>query len=118
MRFGRTVTSVAPLAPPRGPGPEEADEWPRWRVRHTAAPNTGAGAVHAGEEKEDEFDVVVVANGHYEVPAVPGEAEVPGLGAFPGQVSHSKDYDTPAPFEQKRVLIIGSRWGPRGKGVE
>ena len=61
------------MAPPRGPGPEEADEWPRWRVRHTAAPNTGAGAVHAGEEKEDEFDVVVVANGHYEVPAVPGE---------------------------------------------
>ncbi|EXJ76958.1 hypothetical protein A1O3_10115 [Capronia epimyces CBS 606.96] len=58
---------------------------------------------------EEEFDAVIIANGHYSVPYVP---PVTGLGEyldlFPGKVSHSKAYRTPEEYRDKRVLVIGN----------
>ncbi|KAI1803770.1 FAD/NAD(P)-binding domain-containing protein [Daldinia bambusicola] len=58
---------------------------------------------------EEEFDAVILANGHYSVPYIP---PVKGLEAyiraFPHRVSHSKTYRSPSPFAGKRVLVVGN----------
>ncbi|KAI0138211.1 putative dimethylaniline monooxygenase [Hypoxylon sp. NC0597] len=58
---------------------------------------------------QEEFDAVVLANGHYSVPFVP---QVKGLEEyiekFPGRVQHSKYYRSPLPYASKKVLIIGN----------
>ncbi|KAK6584703.1 hypothetical protein PZA11_002927 [Diplocarpon coronariae] len=55
----------------------------------------------------DDFDAVVLANGHYGVPFIP---EVKGLkeylGVFPGRVIHSRVYRRPFFFKNKKVLTI------------
>ncbi|EFY91634.1 dimethylaniline monooxygenase, putative [Metarhizium acridum CQMa 102] len=59
--------------------------------------------------REEFFDAVMLANGHYSVPYVP---QVPGLEAyitdFPGRVSHSKFYRSPLLYESKRVIVVGN----------
>ncbi|KAI1472353.1 FAD/NAD(P)-binding domain-containing protein [Daldinia caldariorum] len=58
---------------------------------------------------EEEFDAVILANGHYSVPYTP---PVKGLEAYmrayPGRVSHSKSYRSPLAFAGKRVLVVGN----------
>ncbi|MBX2926475.1 MAG: NAD(P)-binding domain-containing protein [Saprospiraceae bacterium] len=77
IRFNTAVAQVEKL-------PDE-----RWSV---ALPN---GETHT-------FDYLLVANGHHAVPRMP---ELPG--AFSGELLHSHDYKTNAPFAGKRVLVIG-----------
>jgi hypothetical protein len=48
---------------------------------------------------------VVVATGLQNAPVMP---EVPGRAAFTGEMSHSSAYRNPAPYQGKRVLIVGS----------
>ncbi|OAP56347.1 hypothetical protein AYL99_09526 [Fonsecaea erecta] len=58
---------------------------------------------------EEEFDAVILANGHYSVPFVP---EVDGLDRFirlfPQRVMHSKSYRNTLAYHGKRVLVIGN----------
>ncbi|KAJ5552411.1 FAD/NAD(P)-binding domain-containing protein [Penicillium frequentans] len=58
---------------------------------------------------EEEFDAVIIANGHYSVPYVP---KVPGLeeymAKYPKRVMHSKQFCSATDFTQKRVMIIGN----------
>ncbi|EME39759.1 hypothetical protein DOTSEDRAFT_74608 [Dothistroma septosporum NZE10] len=58
---------------------------------------------------EEDFDAVILANGHYSVPFIP---EVPGLEAYlhryPGRVEHSKIYRTPKAYSGQRVVVIGN----------
>ncbi|KAH7083972.1 dimethylaniline monooxygenase (N-oxide forming) [Paraphoma chrysanthemicola] len=58
---------------------------------------------------EEEFDAVVLANGHYSVPFVP---QVKGLesyiSGFPTRITHSKHYRTPSTYTNQRVLVIGN----------
>jgi len=49
--------------------------------------------------------VAVLSNGHYSEPYVP---YVPGLWSFPGTVVHSRWWRSPAQFDGKNVLIVGS----------
>lgn len=64
-----------------------------------------------GSEKwyQQQFDAVLVANGHYTVPNIP---QIPGLAEFnkkhPGTVVHAKSYRRPDAYEGKRVVIIGN----------
>jgi cation diffusion facilitator CzcD-associated flavoprotein CzcO len=57
----------------------------------------------------EDFDGVVVANGHYTVPSIP---EIEGLhrwsGAYPGSIIHSKAYRRPENYTDKKVLVIGN----------
>lgn len=61
------------------------------------------------EEETARFDAVVVASGHYNVPAIPA---MPGLeawnAAFPGSVSHSKFFRNADPYRGKRVVVVGN----------
>lgn len=61
----------------------------------------------------DTFDAVVIANGHYTTPYIP---DIKGMREFnetyPGVISHSKQYRTPRPFKDKKVIVVGN--GPSG----
>lgn len=64
----------------------------RWRVT----------TVHNGQEVTQDFDALVVCNGHHwkpRVPAYPGE--------FTGEFLHSHSFKRAQPFAGKRVLVIG-----------
>jgi putative flavoprotein involved in K+ transport len=69
----------------------------RWRVR----------AVTPGGEVELECDDVIVATGivaNPRIPAMPGAMDFERAG---GQLLHSVEYRTPAPFMGKRILVVG-----------
>ena len=51
---------------------------------------------------EEEFDALVVCNGHHHEPRYP---DYPG--DFSGEYLHSHDYKSAKPFADKRVLVIG-----------
>jgi hypothetical protein len=80
VRFGSEVVRAEPL---------EGDRW-SLHIR------TANGDVH------EEFDALVVANGHHWKPRLP---EYPGH--FDGEFLHSHDYKRAAPFADRRVLVIG-----------
>jgi len=48
---------------------------------------------------------LIVSTGRFEVPQLPA---IPGMETFPGLVLHSKQYDTPDPFRDKNLLIVGA----------
>ncbi|KAF2009660.1 putative dimethylaniline monooxygenase [Aaosphaeria arxii CBS 175.79] len=58
---------------------------------------------------QEDFDAVIIANGHYSVPYIP---EVKGLedflAAFPDRVSHSKSYRVSSLYANKRVVVVGN----------
>lgn len=58
--------------------------------------------LNTGAERSENFDAVMVANGHYNDPFIP---EIPGLAQFnlehPGVVSHSKFYRRPDQYVSK-----------------
>ncbi|KAL5047372.1 hypothetical protein BDW71DRAFT_179976 [Aspergillus fruticulosus] len=62
-----------------------------------------------GTTTTSSYDAVVAASGHFDVPYLP---DIPGIvswnNAYPGVITHSKFYDTPTPFRNKRVIVIGS----------
>ncbi|KXT11671.1 hypothetical protein AC579_7045 [Pseudocercospora musae] len=77
----------------------------RWRLtlrRYDAAR-------HVDDWWQDEFDAVVIANGHYSVPFVP---YVPGINEFrekfPGRIVHSKVFRTAREYANQRVMVIGN----------
>ena len=85
--FGAKVLDVTPL-------PDN-----RWQVKY----ETQQGC------STDEYDAVVVCNGHYESPYVP---HIPGQEAWLSEersIVHSLYYDEPSPYEGKSVLIVGGR---------
>ncbi|KAI8069425.1 hypothetical protein BC940DRAFT_332338 [Gongronella butleri] len=58
--------------------------------------------------KEDIFDSVVVATGHYHAPHIP---DIRGLAEwhqrYPDAILHSKQYRTPKGYDGKTVLLVG-----------
>ena len=62
------------------------------------------GTANAPEVREI-YSAVILAGGHLSVPLTP---EVPGRELFAaGEVLHSHTYRSPAPFEGKRVAVVG-----------
>ena len=61
--------------------------------------------VKTGEQTTEQFDAVVVANGHYSVPSIP---DLPGLEQFQGLQMHSHDYRSPEKFRGMRVVVLGA----------
>lgn len=57
---------------------------------------------------QEEFDAVVICNGHYTVPYLP---HINGLAQynqnFPDSLLHAKSYRSPKDFEDKSVLVVG-----------
>lgn len=59
------------------------------------------------KSRDEAFDYVVVANGHFSVPNVPA---FDGIDKFPGRVMHSHDFREAREFTGKRLLIVGSSY--------
>ena len=53
----------------------------------------------------NDFDAVVVCNGHYSEPRVP---EIPGADTFPGQQLHTHNFRTNHDYRNKNVVIMGA----------
>ncbi|KAM6522438.1 monooxygenase [Fusarium falciforme] len=63
-----------------------------------------------------EFDAVVVANGHYTIPFIPNMKNLAEFNeAYPGVITHSKQYRTPHPFNDEKVIVVGN--GPSGLDI-
>lgn len=66
-------------------------------------------ALETGMENTETYDAVVVATGHYNVPYVPS---IPGISAwkeaYPGALSHSKSYNSPETYRDKKVIVVGN----------
>ncbi|MCJ1470722.1 hypothetical protein MMC07_009369 [Pseudocyphellaria aurata] len=62
----------------------------------------------SGKVEMGTYDAVVVASGHYSTPYVP---EIRGISQwnsnYPGTISHSKFFQRPQGFRDRKVLIIG-----------
>ena len=67
------------------------------------------------EHQTEEFDYVVVANGHFSVPNVPS---FEGMERFPGRVMHSHDFRAADEFAGKRMLIIGGSYSAEDIGIQ
>ena len=62
-----------------------------------------------GRKIREEYDAVIVASGHYNVPFIPDIRGVQTWNAtFPGSISHSKYYRTPESFSGKKVVVVGN----------
>ncbi|KAL3478399.1 hypothetical protein BJX99DRAFT_224426 [Aspergillus californicus] len=66
-------------------------------------------SLRTGTTTTGSYDAVVAASGHFDVPFLP---QIPGIEswneAYPGTIVHSKFYDSPVPFKDKKVIVIGS----------
>ncbi|KAL4939256.1 hypothetical protein BDV06DRAFT_199237 [Aspergillus oleicola] len=66
-------------------------------------------SLRSGTTTTSSYDAVVAASGHFDVPYLP---DIPGVvgwnEAYPGVITHSKFYDSPEPFKDKKVVVIGS----------
>lgn len=66
--------------------------------------------LETGEQSEDKFDAVAVANGHYNVPFIPN---IPGIEQLNQnkniQVMHSRDYRTPDVFKGKVRIFVDNK---------
>ncbi|EMC91058.1 hypothetical protein BAUCODRAFT_126983 [Baudoinia panamericana UAMH 10762] len=76
----------------------------RWVVKTQRITQGETGTI-----EEEEYDAVIVANGHFNVPYIP---EVPGIEewnkAYPGTISHSKFYRRPEEYTGKKVIVVGN----------
>jgi len=53
----------------------------------------------------EEFDAVLVCNGHYSEPHLPA---IPGAADFPGLLMHSHNYRTAERFKGQQVAVVGA----------
>ncbi|GBB84739.1 hypothetical protein RclHR1_11300008 [Rhizophagus clarus] len=60
--------------------------------------------LEGGENKTEEFEYIIVATGIFTEPYVP---DIKGSEEFEGEVLHSKEYDVPNNFRNKKVVVIG-----------
>lgn len=59
------------------------------------------------ETRDEEFDHVIVATGHFSVPNVPS---YPGFESFPGRILHSHDFRDSQEFAGKDLLVVGGSY--------
>ncbi len=67
------------------------------------------------KQQTEQFDHVVVANGHFSTPNVP---EFDGFDKFGGRVLHAHDFRDALEFKDKDVLIIGTSYSAEDIGSQ
>lgn len=61
------------------------------------------------ESTSEEFDAVIVANGHFIVPYIPPMSGIEDWAKrYPDAISHSKYYRRPEDFSGKKVIVVGN----------
>ncbi len=68
-----------------------------------------------GTSSTEQFDHVVVANGHFSTPNVP---QFEGFDQFNGRVLHAHDFRDAVEFKDKRILIIGTSYSAEDIGSQ
>ena len=71
--------------------------------------------LESSHTQSDEFDYVVVANGHFSIPNTP---DFPGFETFLGRVLHSHDFRDAVEFAGKHILIIGTSYSAEDIGSQ
>ena len=98
-------------------------DWIRFRtpVRHVSY-DVGSGKFMVtvqdlvkNHEYSEEFDNVVVANGHFSTPNVP---HFDGFETFNGRVLHAHDFRDALEFKDKDILIIGTSYSAEDIGSQ
>ncbi|KAL4788510.1 hypothetical protein BJX76DRAFT_315859 [Aspergillus varians] len=76
---------------------------------NTAAWTVTTQSLRSGTSTTNYYDAVVAASGHFDVPYLPDISGIVSWNkAYPGVITHSKFYDSPKPFINKKVIVIGS----------
>ena len=65
--------------------------------------------------REEEFDRVIIASGHFSTPNVPF---FEGIDGFPGRVLHAHDFRGAEEFVGKNLLLVGSSYSAEDIGVQ
>jgi len=73
-----------------------------WRVKWHTENDSG----------EDVYRAIISASGRFNKPLLP---RIEGMDVFNGQILHAQDYLDPAPFFDKRVMVVGN--GPSGVDI-
>eukprot|EP00041_Stephanoeca_diplocostata_P013940 m.249473 g.249473 ORF g.249473 m.249473 type:complete len:514 (-) comp19524_c0_seq3:162-1703(-) len=92
------VTSVKLATSTAMNDPVGSDWIVEWQDRDVTSAKDG------GVHRSGVFDLVVVANGHYNDPVLPA---FEGQDTFPGRIMHSKDFVAANVFDGKRVVVVG-----------
>ncbi|OJJ48523.1 hypothetical protein ASPZODRAFT_93270 [Penicilliopsis zonata CBS 506.65] len=77
-------------------------------------PQTSTWAVttrnlRSGCNSTELYDAVVVASGHYNVPYLPAIEGIETWNkTYPGIISHSKSFDSPEQFRDRKVVVVGN----------
>ncbi|KAI9362927.1 hypothetical protein DFJ73DRAFT_620521 [Zopfochytrium polystomum] len=99
-RFGTAVVNVFK---------QSEDSGGKWVITSRSVKYTNQESMIEARWNREEFDAVVVATGHFNVPKIPN---YPGLAEwhdrFPDGIMHSMSYRTPEPFHGERVLVVGN----------
>lgn len=100
IRFNTQVLDINPqFSPKQASSTSRLSQ--KWDV---VTKDLRTGAIH-----ENQYDAVIVANGHYTVPHIP---EINGLAEwhkkYPDTIVHSKAYRRPEDFRGRKVLVIGN----------
>ncbi|KAL4631387.1 flavin-containing monooxygenase FMO GS-OX-like 4 isoform X1 [Arapaima gigas] len=66
---------------------------------------TTSNRVDPGTSVTEQFDAVMICNGHFFDPYIPA---IPGMDKFPGTLMHSHDYRSAEPFAGKSVVVLGA----------
>ncbi|KAF6256908.1 hypothetical protein COO60DRAFT_1702105 [Scenedesmus sp. NREL 46B-D3] len=74
----------------------------KWQVQSV---RLGPDGQAEQQPQQQEFDAVVVANGHYSQPNLP---DVPGAASWPGLQMHSHNYRVPEAFKDQVVVVVGA----------
>ncbi|KAG8436652.1 hypothetical protein GDO86_007665 [Hymenochirus boettgeri] len=59
-----------------------------------------------GQQEKAIFDAVLICTGHHSTENLPLHS-FPGIENFKGQYLHSRQYKSPHPFKNKRIIVIG-----------
>eukprot|EP00002_Diphylleia_rotans_P010154 TRINITY_DN2055_c0_g1_i1.p1 TRINITY_DN2055_c0_g1~~TRINITY_DN2055_c0_g1_i1.p1 ORF type:complete len:412 (-),score=67.19 TRINITY_DN2055_c0_g1_i1:745-1815(-) len=95
VQFGTRITKIEPL-----PRPSRLIHGSQWRIMHLSV-----GSHEIAKTCVEDFDAVVICNGHYSVPQYP---KIPGMETCMKRIHHSHWYRIPAPYMHQRVLVLGS----------
>ncbi|VVT57654.1 uncharacterized protein SAPINGB_P005803 [Magnusiomyces paraingens] len=94
IRFNSDVQSVS-----------KSQNTGKWTIEYT---DYTQGYPKGTQYKED-FDAVVVSNGHYDLPFLP---KVKGMSEwvkkYPGSIQHAKYFNDPKEFAGKNIVIVGN----------
>ncbi|KAK9830413.1 hypothetical protein WJX72_011637 [[Myrmecia] bisecta] len=111
MRFNMRVQQLTPLPHSQLDSANGLDSTeqgcPRGQaaIWNGASNETSSNGASTGREYSQEFDAVVVCNGHYSQPRLP---DVAGAAAFPGRQLHSHNYRENSAFAGQAVVVVGA----------